>query len=551
MQSSKDISDARLLAYSLEAQQATESETGLRLSPIPSTAPKAAHTFKQIEFWTGASSAIFGPLRNVFGTVFVKIAGVYQKVRDKFDRLLTKRRKPPGGGLTGSAIRAAFSVMQMVGAHVVRQTIQRLVQSLEDGVTKKLQTLFDPDKIAKIEENIQQIKDLHKSLEEAAKMAVESLVERMIGPYEEVLKKIDNVKDIVSDINTIIKRVRWGARVLACLSPPGWGCLWIVGEAGLDYLAGKVVETCWFQKKITPLISDIPFVKTLPATLADVIVTKIREILPDSLHDVFANIDTSPVAVNKSDIQCNKDDGEDRMTPEREALLDLIETVGEDRYRAFAELSKAMGIRESTTLTVEQIAKIKEAIVKSNVTAQELKEYALLYPNIPKEEMKAKVDGIKRFLNEVKAGPSAAGQEGGQGAGAGKGGAEVTASNEGSEGQQTIVVRPEAKDISIAKEKDYSAEIVSGIGPKDYAGNTVKITIAVKIEGTTVLLEDVKAIVIKRVFKPTQEKPEKIVVHVKAPVTQSVDVSKYPKLRHVGYLKVKKDSTFRYTLSLK
>ena len=71
--------------------------------------------------------------------------------------------------------------------------------------------------------------------------------------------------------------VRWGARVVACLSPPAFGCLWVLAEGLLDYAAQKVAETCWFQEKIKPLLLKIGYVTTeLPNKLADGLIARIK-----------------------------------------------------------------------------------------------------------------------------------------------------------------------------------------------------------------------------------------------------------------------------------
>src|SRR5829696_4527093 len=96
-------------------------------------------------------------------------------------------------------------------------------------------------------------------------------VQMQARPYEDHIKTIASVASGLSKVADVVNKVRWGARVIACLSPPGWGCLWILAESVIEGLAARVVETCWFKRKITPLINTVKFVADLPKDLADLI----------------------------------------------------------------------------------------------------------------------------------------------------------------------------------------------------------------------------------------------------------------------------------------
>jgi hypothetical protein len=399
-----EFREAELSLLSARAQEHEKQKTGVPLPEVSSAAKEGSKALGKIEFWTGASSLPFGYLRRIFGTAFVKVAQLYVRVREKFGELL-KRKKRTGGqsGLLGSALNAAFAVIKLAGSYVIQKTVDRLLESLATGVTEKVKALFNFDGVTAVEEKLAEIKKLQDDLEKRAVDTVDGLLAKTVGPYIEKLKEIEEVQRAVSDILQIVNLVRWGARVIACLSPPGWGCLWILAESVIEELAARAVETCWFKRKITPLINSVRFVADLPKDLADLIIGKLREFLPGPLHDVFATLDRSSVAVRGDDIECEEDEGRDALTPERQELLNMQERLGEEKFQAFAELSQKSGIPRDKPLTVAEIKKITETIQSSGVTADQMKEYAANYPAAPGG---MPVD-IATFLDGVKGGAPA------------------------------------------------------------------------------------------------------------------------------------------------
>ncbi len=263
-----------------------------------------------------------------------------------------------------------------------------------------MKSIFSFDIVGDVKEKVEEVKKLREEFERKAVDTVDALLKKTIGPYETLLKQIEEIQRVVSDIVQIVNLVRWGVRAIACASPPAWGCLWILAQSVLESLAAKVVETCWFKKKITPLISKVKWVADLPTVLADMIIEKIRGFLPAPVHDVFAKLDKSKVDVNPNDIECEKEDTEDAMTPERQALLDMQEALGEEKFQAFTELVQKSGIPRDKPLTVAEIRKLTETVQRSGITADQLKEYADNYPK-PPEGMPT---DVATFLEYVKAG---------------------------------------------------------------------------------------------------------------------------------------------------
>lgn len=396
MRGTTEYQDARSAALVVEAHQAIESSTGLNLPEPGQATQEAPGVVNKIEFWTGRTAAIFGPFRRVFGRVFVRVADAIARMRERFQQGLRNRRSPDGGGMMGAAIKAAFSVMKMAGLTIVRQMINLLQDALVSGLGRKLTTLMGSDNIEELQTRVAEVRLLREQLEQQALQSAQQLVEQTIGDYTTTIEQIEHVSEIVSDIRRIVNWVRWGARAIACVSAPALGCLWVLGERLLDEFAGRVIQSCWFQRRIAPLILSIEFVRNLPRTLAELIVRAVRGILPESLHDIFADI--RPASVNPDEIECDDSEGSGApLTEEQRAVLGLQERLGEERFLAFLELARAAGVPAGVPLTQGRAAELTRIIQESGATAAQMRQWAAQYT---RPESGVPVD-LRTFLTQM------------------------------------------------------------------------------------------------------------------------------------------------------
>jgi len=398
-QAFKDVKGQLLAA---RAHEAIRQRFGLALPEVTS-AKDATRSLDKIEFWTGAIARPIGFFRRVFGTAFVKVAQLFVRMRDRIREALKGRRSHVGAksGFLGAALKAAFRVMKMAAAFVIGQVTDRLMQSLVTGVTEKLKSMIAPEFQEELALKAQELEKLKDELERKAVDTVEALLGKTLGRHLEDLKKIDEVYNLVGDIATVINWVRWGARVVACASPPAFGCLWILAEGLLDFAAQKVAETCWFQEKIAPLFTKVRYLTTeLPKALADGIIGKVRDFLPASLHDIFSTRETGDVILTAADIECDESDTT-RYEPHplHQDLDALYLKIGEERALALSEVARQTGARDRP-LTNAELVKLGDAIVEHGVTAEQLQAYAKNYPTAP-STMPA---DISKFIEQVKSG---------------------------------------------------------------------------------------------------------------------------------------------------
>lgn len=545
LETTSDFKKAEFESLAVQERQAAI-RSGFSAQAVTPGEKETARTIGKIRFWTGASSAVFGRLRYWFGGAFVKVFNAYHSIRERFQKLLeSKKSAPKKSGLLGTVIRIGFDVLKIAGRLLIERTAQHLADSLKTGVAQKLKSLIPEDKIEEFEEKVKEVETLADDLEQRAVETVEGLVGKTIGSYAKHIETISEVADTLSTVTSIVDKVRWGARVIACLSPPGWGCLWILAQSVIEKFAAWLIDRCWFKKEIAPLVMKVEFIAKLPAKLAEIIIEKIRSVLPDSLHDVFADIDASKISTNiYSHEICDENDyptERDRFLIEKLALDELRKEIGEEKWKAWTKIAELYGVNRGEPLTEEQIVQLKKELQKANLAA--MKEAADMYPElVATKGITKKVTDLTGFLEEVERVKQEMYGDGGSGGGEG-GGAEG------------IQVSASEKDLSGDYKLKFRFQVVGGVGRRDYVGNVIRVDFADLIRGTPVTLEGVEVVVRKRVFIPNERNPEKVEVHLEATKDQYFDVEKKYGTKFVDKIgvkrfKVNKGSKKRYTLQL-
>jgi len=357
--------------------------SGLGVSEIAEV-KKAGQTVSKLDFWTGAGGAVFGLLRKVFGRAFVAVAQFFIKMRDKVRALLKKMKKTasPGGGFLGAALKASFKVLKLIAGFVIGRVANRLMQSLITGVENKLKEWIGPEYMEQLEQKKEQMEKIRADIEAKISDTADHLLEKLFGVHLKDIEKLRETYQFIADyVVPLISLVRWGVRVIECLSPPAFGCLWILAEAAADFILQKLAETCWFQQKIQPIIAKVKYVTTdIPNMLGDGIVEKLKGILPKSLGDMFADLETGEIKPSAEETGCDEDS--DRTAYHPDPLLDEIEElykkIGAERADALGLLVSKMSNAAKRPLTSDDLKKLGEELMK--VTPQQLQKYAEHYP---------------------------------------------------------------------------------------------------------------------------------------------------------------------------
>jgi hypothetical protein len=531
-----------------QAHEAIREKFGLSLPEI-SGGREPAKTLGKVEFWTGLAAGAFGFFRRIFGTTFVKVAQFFIKMRDKVRDFLKKMKSAAkiGSGFLGAALKAAFTGLKMIARFVVGRVIDRLMQSLITGVTNKVKSLIGAEFQDELEQKAAEVDRIRQELERKATETVDALLEKVFGVHIKDLEKLKEVYDIVQDIVSLINLVRWGARVIACLSPPAFGCLWILAEGLLDFAAQKVAETCWFQEKIQPLLTQVKYVTTdLPNKLADGIIDKIKGFLPASIQDIFADRESGVVLPGEGDVECEEEDKTQyQESPLHKEIEALYLKIGPERAQALSLLASKMKIPKDRPLTADDLARLGDEL--SKVDPGKLRQYAEQYPAVPQGVPSTTSELLDQM--EKQGTPGAAGAQPASTAPPSQGpdeetskaektepGAEQTpGSKEGAAGPGGGPPVAEARDRSTHKKSqgdipDTKLQVVNVSWDHTY-GTQTRIHVLVWWKGDAkVMVRNIEAVVGKRYFYPRTAKSadEAVAMIIPYKVKTGVEIPEVP-----------------------
>ncbi|GAA0560438.1 eCIS core domain-containing protein [Chitinophaga japonensis] len=341
------------------------------LSALSADNEKPARLLHSLEVWTYPGVGALGLFRKLFGKTFVNILNTYEHVKEKIRKLATAKDGGSVSGIAAAALRIALKVIKLIGNFVVSESLQLVSASLMEGISRNLQAMFDnlvPEELqAKIDE-VEKLKEKYTAL---ADKTIEQWKEGFFGSWIGKLEKVEEMRqEIQPKLEMIEKMVRWGAGIIACASPPAIGCLWnIFKEVGMYFIA-KIIQTCWFGKKIMKFVlGNVSFITTLPQKIATGITSYANDLipLPKGMEKLFAPV--KPVDVNKAEISCSDfgEGGGSGDGGQRGEIWDIIDEIGEEKFKAFLEMMNKRGAGPWVLLTPERLKSIKDDLIKTNI----------------------------------------------------------------------------------------------------------------------------------------------------------------------------------------
>jgi hypothetical protein len=319
---------------------------------------------KRLKFWSNPFSVVVGWLREKFGGTFVKIYLAVQKIKKKVKDIVAKTKATISkGGIVGAVIKVFIKGFKMLGVYLVNKTIDLVLNAITSGFTKKIQQFIESLVPDEVEEEIARLKKIQDDYEKKALETVDELLERFVGHNLKDFEDFAEVMKIAETANTIISLVRWGARLLACASPPAIGCLWIIAEAVLEEIAAKVIESCWFIKKVIPKLADFDVIISIPNKIANHIIATANELMPTGWNDTFLPVPESALGYDGNFTPECGGSGEP-FNEKRQEIIDLIEAIGEERFLALMELFSKRGAGPWVLLDAERVNLLKNSALK-------------------------------------------------------------------------------------------------------------------------------------------------------------------------------------------
>jgi hypothetical protein len=330
--------------------------------PVPVDVQERGKGVSKIKHWT-RFGGIFGWLREKFDFIFVKVHAFAKSIKQKVQNLVKKAGSSSFGSWLKAAARVVFKVFKLVGAWVVGQVLDRLVDSLRAGIMNNIRKVIDMITPDDVKAKIQEFEDLKARYQAIIEEKEDELIKRFFGDKLEFFENLKRFEEIADTLSTIATIVEWGVRLLACASPPAIGCLWNLAMSALEWAFGKLMQTCWFTKKVyEPVISNVDLVRNFPTEIAAKIVETGNDYIPvpSGFDPIFA-----PITVSTGGFSYDCDaggDGDNNLTPERQAILDLVEEMGPEKFNAMLELSLKRGAGPWVLMTADRITAMKDVL---------------------------------------------------------------------------------------------------------------------------------------------------------------------------------------------
>jgi hypothetical protein len=337
----------------------------------PEEVKEAGRGLPKVRHWK-RFGGFYGWLREKFDFVYVKIKGVVDKVKTKVRNLAKKAGDSSFGSWIKAVAKVVFKIFKMVGSWVVTQVMDKLLNSLRQGIMNNLSKLIEkalPDDAKKYLEKFCALKAEYDGI---IGKTEDDIITAIFGDkltFFETAEKIESAIGYVADIATLIE---WGVRILACASPPAIGCLWNLAIEALKWIFAKLIQTCWFTKEVyAPIINKVNFVKEFPSKLAGALVDELNKYLPvpDGLNKWFAPVN---VNMNEYKVNCNEgSDGSAGLTADRKAIFDLAKdevarTGSDQKLKAALQLMLKRGAGPWVLLTKERAEQLKAALATAD-----------------------------------------------------------------------------------------------------------------------------------------------------------------------------------------
>jgi hypothetical protein len=358
----------------LEQRVAVNNIIGLTDKGGPGSLADTAKHLDSLKLWSGVTGKALGKIRFLLGTTFDKVSDAFEWVKGKvsdFWARLSKTDAPGfGGGWEAKLVKLLIKAVKY-GFRTLVSVFFELCANCVEGIIRKVIARFTEDISEQLQKEVEELKAQFEKYADLFKTEFE----KRIGSWEQFRKDLATVQQWADILTTMERLIRLGMQAVACLSPPGLGCLWgLVAQVALDSALSLVVGTDWFQEHVInhPSVRDIIKQYAGPT---------IRSLIADTLHalglDKYAK-DVEP---------CSK---VEKFEPPKVPPVDPIsrsqflarreEWERVNRPQMIKDLQSKFETKPGQAPSEKQLEELVAAIKRSGKSAQQLKQ---MFDNIP------------------------------------------------------------------------------------------------------------------------------------------------------------------------
>lgn len=382
-------------AKEYQKQFQTKDGSPVRIKAPPSTleSTRNAKTIDQLAFWTGLKGRAVGYMRRIFGRAFVTGYNAMGRMKRLFTRDKRIRPAKTAHSLAKAAVIALLRVLLIVGGSVIQRTGAIVGKAIAKAAKSRVESFFDVSSPEEVEARIMQLEVRGWSLDRLSKLPEKKMAEAILGerfasiilksddfkaakalfaPYQKTIAEIRKAVDLLSTASDVISIIRWAVRVVACLSPPAVGCLWIVAETAVNAQLARFIQSCWFLKKISPKLRSLQIVDSLSRNFSKVILDGLGKVLPRAvLGDVKLEIDKDAIHAVKPRQQDVEEDCKSGGRQPTQAELDyaeMFEDLSAEKKQILRDWMDKQGWSKKTRIDLETSSKFIEWVKERKST---------------------------------------------------------------------------------------------------------------------------------------------------------------------------------------
>lgn len=238
----------------------TEKSLGRMGRSAPAPERKEVKEYGQLMFWSGYGGRFLGKVRFLLGTAWDKSIGVFERMKEKMSGVRERVRATPessvlpAGGWRRKLIGILVRVAKTAVAKFITESFNFFASCFHSAMHKVMETIQ-----TEITETLAVQLCKKRKLFEDSKARLETEWGVSVQKLEELVKTIQSAKHWFDIATGAISLIRLGVQVVACLTPPGLGCLWgLVAQLAIGEALDLIVGSPWFNKNIvTPTVGDL------------------------------------------------------------------------------------------------------------------------------------------------------------------------------------------------------------------------------------------------------------------------------------------------------
>lgn len=239
-----------------------------------------------LERWTSYPYKILGQFRLRFGGVFMTAVNKFNDIKESVSKKVHDyfANHPKAKKAASVLFKALKTALKQVVNIIVPRTLHLVMDAIVNGAKKKVEELFAD---TFVEKQIDKFKGWWEGIKDYGDKAVEYIKK----VEKDFLEKFDWIGSLLDDVKWIWRLIKAGRVLLKCRKPPILGCFALLLDEAKDDELNCILCIPRVQKEIGSFVMALPWFKSMPPKLGNMIMGTLKDAVPDSakiLKDIFS-----------------------------------------------------------------------------------------------------------------------------------------------------------------------------------------------------------------------------------------------------------------------